>query len=800
MKNNKLLLIIIFFFIFCKNTYGENFTFEASNLTFEDDSKIIYGSNGIKITLEKDTEILAGNFVYNKITNILKVSNNVKINNEVENIYITGEEFIYNISKEKISSQKDIKAEIHNQYFLETNHLEYDLINKTILSNKPSKIKDVQKNQLFFKNFIFSLSKKIITSQKLHFIDYETNNYYLENVKLNTLTRKIIGKDLTVDFDNSSFGDKNNNPRLKGNSVTITNDSTEIIKGIFTTCKKNGKCPPWTLQSEKVTHDKNKKSIIYKNALLKFYDIPIMYFPKFFHPDPTVKRQSGFLPPKFTNSNSLGFGFELPYFNALADNRDLTFKPIYTGKKGIILNTEYREVRKNSKHIVDFSATNEKVLSSSKNNPKFKNHFFSNSVFDLDIDGYLDSSLELDLQRVSNEHYLKSYDFNSPLIKDATTLNSKVDFNGYNVDSSLNITAEIYEDLSKERNDKYEYVLPSYNYSKIIRVDGGLINSIDFDSSGSYRNYETNKSEQLIINDMSFNSKSFLTDLGIASNYNLNLKNLNYKTNNSNKFKEKKDSDIFSSIMLNYAYPLKKVGVRINSLLSPKLSLRYSPSNTNNQQDENKSISVENVYSFDRMNSPESVESGQSLTLGFDYLIETLNQRELFEIEIAQIFRDIKNNDLPKTNNMDQKRSDIMGAINFNPNSFLNLQYNFSADNNLKSSNYDFIKSTVSINNFVTSFEFLEETNNFGNNGYWKNTSKILLNEKNSLSFEKRRNTKKDIDEYYNLIYSYENDCLIASIKYNKNFYKDGNLQPNEEIFFSIAIIPFSEASSPNLK
>ena len=401
---------------------------------------------------------------------------------------------------------------------------------------------------------------------------------------------------------------------------------------------------------------------------------------------------------------------------------------------------------------------------------------------------------------MSNEHYLKSYDFNSPLIKDATTLNSKVDFNGYNIDSSLNVSAEIYEDLSKERNDKYEYILPSYNYSKIIRVEGGLINSIDIDSSGSYRSYETNKSEQLIINDMSFNSKSFLTDLGIVSNYNLNLKNLNYKTNNSNKFKEKKDSDVFSSIMLNYAYPLKKGGVKTNSLLSPKLSLRYSPNNTNNQQDENKSISVENVYSFDRMNSPESVESKQSLTLGFDYLIETLNQRELFEIEIAQIFRDVKNSDLPKTNNMDQKRSDIIGAIDFNPNNFLNLQYNFSADNNLKSSNYDFIKSTVSINNFVTSFEFLEETNNFGNNGYWKNTSKILLNEKNSLSFEKRRNTKKDIDEYYNLIYSYENDCLIASIKYNKDFYKDGNLQPNEEIFFSIAIIPFSEASSPNLK
>ena len=42
---------------------------------------------------------------------------------------------------------------------------------------------------------------------------------------------------------------------------------------------------------------KEKKLIYYKKAWLKIYDVPIMYFPKFFHPDPTVKRQSGFLTP-----------------------------------------------------------------------------------------------------------------------------------------------------------------------------------------------------------------------------------------------------------------------------------------------------------------------------------------------------------------------------------------------------------------------------------------------------------------------------------------------------------------------
>ena len=49
--------------------------------------------------------------------------------------------------------------------------------------------------------------------------------------------------------------------------------------------------------SRKIRHNKSKKIIDYQNVWLKIYDIPVVYFPKFFHPDPTVKRQSGFLIP-----------------------------------------------------------------------------------------------------------------------------------------------------------------------------------------------------------------------------------------------------------------------------------------------------------------------------------------------------------------------------------------------------------------------------------------------------------------------------------------------------------------------
>ena len=43
---------------------------------------------------------------------------------------------------------------------------------------------------------------------------------------------------------------------------------------------------------KKIRHDKEKEIISYSDAKLKIYDIPIFYFPKFFHPDPTVKRKS----------------------------------------------------------------------------------------------------------------------------------------------------------------------------------------------------------------------------------------------------------------------------------------------------------------------------------------------------------------------------------------------------------------------------------------------------------------------------------------------------------------------------
>ena len=155
---------------------------------------------------------------------------------------------------------------------------------------------------------------------------------------------------------------------------------------------------------------------------------------------------------------------------------------------------------------------------------------------------------------------------------------------------------------------------------------------------------------------------------------------------------------------------------------------------------------------------------------------------------------------MPTSSKLGNKTSDIVGELTLNPNKYIDLNYNFSLDNSLDTSNYNFVKSTITINNFVTSFEFLEENNELGSDSYLANKIGYNFDKGNKLEFKTRKNKKTNLTEFYNLIYEYKNDCLVAAVEYNKNYYTDRDIEPTEELFFSLTIVPFSKISSPNTK
>jgi len=140
-------------------------------------------------------------------------------------------------------------------------------------------------------------------------------------------------------------------------------------------------------------------SISYENSWLQLYDIPIFYFPKFFHPDPTVKRQSGFLTPSILNSSTTGGSINIPYFKVISENKDITFTPRIYFNNDFLIKNEYRQVEKNTNHISDFSLK--------KLDTQTKSHFFSNTKYSVE-NNFEFSEIEINLEKTSSDTYLKS--------------------------------------------------------------------------------------------------------------------------------------------------------------------------------------------------------------------------------------------------------------------------------------------------------------------------------------------------------------------------------------------------------
>ena len=120
--------------------------------------------------------------------------------------------------------------------------------------------------------------------------------------------------------------------------------------------------------------------------------------------------------------------------------------------------------------------------------------------------------------------------------------------------------------------------------------------------------------------------------------------------------------------------------------------------------------------------------------------------------------------------------------------------------NNFSGVSYENLIGEFRVNNFVTTFDYLNENVSEDASSYLTNTTSYNFDENKSISYSTRENKSNNLTEYYNWIYQYKNDCLAASIQYNKDYYNDRDVKPEESIFFKLTIIPFGETSSPNLK
>ncbi len=762
------IIIFLIFFLYSVSAYTDNLKIQALNITIDKNSK----------------------------TTVLK---NQVIAEDDQNNKLTTEHAVYNKELQKIETIGETTLITSKGYSVKGKNIVFDKKNNFIKSKEPALIKDLENNLIYLNNFEYLISDGLFKSLgEIEIHDSKDNKYYFSQVYIDENKREIVGTDAKTFLNEDDFKtDKLNKPRIFSNTVSIYDEGAKFTKSIFTICnyRPKDKCPPWTIQAKEMLHDKKKKTIYYDNAVIKVYDLPIFFLPKLSHPDPSVDRRSGFLPPSFSDSKNLGTGFEIPYFWALNKDKDFTFRnKLFTSENPLFLG-EYRQAFYQSDLIFDFGYTKGYKKTSDKKKPGDKSHFFTKFVKNFKGSNNSSNNLELTLQNVSNDKYLKLYKIKSNLVEyEKDTLENSLTFTREDDKSFLGFKASAYETLKDTYNDKYEYILPDIIYDKNLFASNKY-GVLDFTSNFNVHNYDTNKFTRFLINDFDWKFRTNIFSSGFRGNWMGKIKNVNYEAKNTEEFKQDPETEVFGAIGYLADIDLFKKHNEKSQFLTPKIFLRYAPG-TMRKNDDDIRINAKNIFSLDRLNSGNNFESGLSATLGFDYAIEQNNKN--YKFSIGQIINEKENSNMPTKSSLDEKLSDLVGNADIQINDSFNLNYNFSLDQNYKDLNYNEIGFNYDLNPIKFDINYLQEKKHIGNQEYLKTNLQYTKGNNGLLSFNMKRNIITNSAEYYNLSYEYLNDCLRAGIVYRREFYNDSELEAENSLMFKITLTPLGDIRSPS--
>ena len=792
MKISKLLLIsIITFIAFTNMLFSQEIKFKAEKMDVGQNGKLIIGYNSNTDIPEDNINIFSKKVEYNKIKSLVIFTDNVFFYDKKNNIIIEGDKIIYEKNKNLIFSEGPTKYNIDDKYDIKSENTYFDRAKKIIYGDKEAIIEDQEKNIFKLKEkYKILINEEIIKSKKSLILDKNDNKYIFEDLVLNLQTNEILGKEIKVEFKDTYFGNENNDPILKGRSSYSNEQELKVYKAVFSTCNTQDKeCRGWEVNSDEFRHDKEKKIFEYRNSWLKLFDYKVLFTPYFNHPDPSVKRKSGFLTPYYGTSDSQGTQLNFPYFKVIDIDKDITFNPRYYADKSFLLQNEYRQALKNSNILSDFSFLIGEAGT--------KGHLFYNQIGKINKN----TDFELNIQNVKGDNYLKTHKLkdNSLIIKDDSVLVSNLDLNWQLIDSNLFTSFKIYEDLSRNYHDRYQYILPDFNFTKNIIIPDSYNGKFNFNSYGYNKLYNTNVTESVLTNDFLFSSNEYVNSKGIASNFNLLLKNSNDHSNNSTNFQDNLNYNLFGLFKYDASFPLQKRMENYTHFLKPLISFRYSPNGNSDLSGKDLYLNYNNAFGINRISESSQVEGGESVNLGLEFKRKDSNGLDIIDLKLANIIKIDEDYRMPDKSKLNKKRSDIFGEINYNFSNKINLGYYFSYDKDLKYSNRDELSFDLNANNFLTNISYYSVHNDLPNIETIKNSSKFYYDNENSLGFEVSKDLSNNFTQYYNLMYSHETDCISFNLNYNKSFYRDGILEPTKSLSFLIKIIPFTESGVPNL-
>ena len=478
-----------------------------------------------------------------------------------------------------------------------------------------------------------------------------------------------------------------NDATLKADYAKRSNGTITVYQHVtYTRCKEcvlpNG-APLWQIRSLKVTHNEDEGVIYHEDASFEFLGATVLWLPKLSHPDPTVKRRTGFLIPEFNYSNTYGFGVGTPYFINLAPNYDVTLRPFFTSKQGPLARATWRHQLARGKYKVDVAG----IYQLKKNiTPPGDRRFrgFARSNGDFTINKRWSWGWDGTIQ--SDDTFARRYDVN-----DRTEIVNQAYLTGVNDRNFFSARALHFRGLAERDNNKtFPFAVPYLRYNLMLDkpVFGGELGfntniySIHRRRSLSLSPTTANQAEDQTrtIIEAHWNRR-IVSDAGAVITPFARLRSDVFVTNHlpGSTRKDKITARLLPTAGFDVRWPFVASSDYGQQVLTPVVQFISSPSERKSNRLSNEdSVSLNfdysNLFLHNRFTGQDRFEGGTRVNAGImsNWMF---NGGGFLRLSAGQSYHIAGKNSYTFGSGLDGSYSDLVMAVAFQPNEHLQLSY-----------------------------------------------------------------------------------------------------------------------------
>jgi LPS-assembly protein len=609
--------------------------------------------------------------------------------------------------------------------------------------------------------------------------------------------------------------------RLAANAAVRTEGNRTVMKkAVFSPCKlcekDPSRAPLWQVKAREVIHDQEAQDIEYHDAWLEIFGVPVAYTPYLTHPDPTVKRRTGLLPPIFGSDSQLGFLMRQPYFIDLGPDKDLTLEPMITSKERGALSAEYRQRFQNGAFASTGSFTRVKRKDDSGNDlAAEQNRGDILAIGRYDIDNTWRAGFKAGW--VSDDTYFRRYRINPDIQLAGTTTAEQSITSNISPDQTLTSTAFVEGFSGRQYASLRAYHFQGlrqdddYNKTPIVAPYGQY--DIVSEPIGHWGRWTMENNIMGLTRIEGTQSRRLSTRTGwelprtnqmgqiftFGASLQTDVYNVNAVATNPNEAGSRFSGftgRAFPQVSLDWRYPFVRELGNVRHVIEPRVAVIAAPTFGNpkeipNEDSQDFEFDDTNLFSLDRFPGRDRVDTGSRVVYGVNnsFYGDGGGRSEIF---LGGSYSAQNNDDFPSGSGVEDKLSDIVGRIRLDPAQYMSMLYRFR----LGTQEFKAKRSEVTTRlgpeaiNFGVNYVFFDDataTREFGTREEMTVALRSHFTENWSFLARYRYNFEPfgGPIEYGGAV-TYQDECFTLTTDFSRSFTSDRDVQASTRVLFRL--------------